>query len=105
VADLVYYAVTVVVLLVVLRRFVGEVGARATLMSALKALVATLVVIGLLWLALPLLPHWSGPLGGLAMVALYGGVGLAVILALYKLLRVQEIDLLFGTVKRLFKRV
>ena len=104
VADIVYYTVTVIILLIVLRRYVGEVGIRGTLMSSLKALGATLVVVGLLWWALPLLPHWEGPLGGFAMVVLYGAVALAVILALYKLLRIKEIDLLTKAAKRFLKR-
>jgi len=104
VADIVYYAVTVVILLVVLRRYVGEVGIRGTLTSSLKALLATLVVMALLWFVLPVLPYWTGPLGGFAMVLLYGGLALAVIIALYKLLRIREIDLLFGAAKRLLKR-
>ena len=104
VADLVYYAVTVVILLIVLRRYVGVVGIRGTLTSAVKALVATLIVIALLWLALPVLPHWGGPLGGLAMVILYGGVSLVVILALYKLFRVKEMSLLTTAAKRLLGR-
>jgi len=104
VADIVYYAVTVVILLVVLRRYVGEVGIRGTLVSSLKALAATVVVVGLLWFALPMLPHWAGPLGGLAMVVLYGTVSLAVILTLYKLLRIREMDLLTDAAKRFLKR-
>ncbi|MCL2750588.1 MAG: murein biosynthesis integral membrane protein MurJ [Coriobacteriia bacterium] len=104
VADIVYYAVTVVVLLIVLRRYVGEVGVRGTLVSSLKALAATLLVVGLLWFLLPSLPYWAGPLGGFAMVVLYGAAGLAAILVLYKLLRIKETDLLFNAAKRFLKR-
>ncbi|MCL2807294.1 MAG: murein biosynthesis integral membrane protein MurJ [Coriobacteriia bacterium] len=103
-ADIAYYAITVVILLAVLRRYVGEVGIRGTLTSGLKALAASLVVLVLLWLALPHLPHWSGPLGGFAMTVLYGSVGLAAILALYKLFRIQEMDLLAKAAKRIVKR-
>ena len=104
IADIVYYAVTVVILLVVLRRYAGEVGIGKTLMSAGKALAATLATLGFVMVALPFLPHWDGPLGGFAMVILYGGLALLIILAFYRLLRVQEMNVLTRTIKKFLKR-
>lgn len=104
VADIVYYAVTVIILLAILPRYAGEVAMRKTLVSTTKALGATLVGMGVVVIALTFLPHWGGPLGGFAMVVLYGGVGLVVILALYHLLRVEEMHMLTGAVQKFLKR-
>ncbi|MDR1089265.1 MAG: murein biosynthesis integral membrane protein MurJ [Coriobacteriales bacterium] len=105
VSDSIYYAVTVVILLAVLHRAVGEVGLKRALMSAGKALAATLIGMGVVALALAFLPHWSGPAGGFVMVLLYGGVALVGILGLYRFMRVQEMEQFTGAAKRLFKRL
>lgn len=103
VADIVYYALTVVILLAVLHRYAGEVGIKDTLVSTGKALVATLLGVALVMLALNYLPGLGGPIGGLVMVLLYGGVALVIILALYQLMRVKEMSWITGTFKRLLK--
>lgn len=103
VSDLVYYSVTSIILLVVLRRYVGGIGMRSALASAAKALLATAVGMLIIVWALHYLPSWEGPLGGLLMVLLYGGGALIVILALYKILRIKEMDLLIKKVKRVHK--
>jgi len=104
IADIVYYTITVAILLVVLRRYIGVIGVRGMLTSTLKALAATLAVAALIWLLLPNFSLWTGPLGGFASVILYGCAGLTAILLLYKLLKIKEMDLLINMVKRLFAR-
>lgn len=104
VSDIVYYAVSVVVLLAVLRRYVGSIDARQTLISAAKALLATAVGAGLVWLALAFLPTWQGPLGGLVTVVLYGGIGLVIILALYHVMRVPEMNQIMSKIQGRFAR-
>ncbi len=104
VSDFVYYSITTIILLVVLRRYVGGIGTGGILAVAVKSLAATLVGAGLVKGALIFLPIWSGPLGGFFTVMLYGGIALVLILTLCRLLRVQEISMLTGAAKRLLKR-
>lgn len=104
IADIVYYAVSVVVLLIVLRRFVGSIGARHTIVSTVKACFATALGLVIVWLALQFLPTGAGPLGGFITVVVYGGIGLVIILALYQLMRVPEMGQILDTLKRRFKK-
>jgi hypothetical protein len=60
---------------------------------------------GLVMLALLFLPNWEGPLGGVLMVILYGGAGLVVILGLYRLMRVPEMEQLTHGATALLRRL
>jgi putative peptidoglycan lipid II flippase len=104
VADIVFYAVSSAVLLVILRRYVGHIGAKRTASGALKALGATVLGALLVWLAVHYLPLGSGIGGGVGMVLLYGGAALVMIGALCYALRIPEMRLITAYITRLFKR-
>jgi putative peptidoglycan lipid II flippase len=108
VADIVYYAATTLILLVVLRRFVGSIGGRAAVWTALRTLAATLVGVALVWAALTYVPLdavlGTGRIGGLVMVLLYGGVALVLVFALCRLMRVPEMQMVTALLGRVLRR-
>ena len=107
IADFVYYLLTTLVLFLVLRKLIGNIGGRAAFSTAVKVLVATAVGAGAVGLANHFLSFGDGRLAGAGAVVVYGVIGLLVIFALCKLMRVPEIsqvtNLFFRTIKA-FKR-
>jgi hypothetical protein len=67
-------------------------------------LLATLVGVGLVWLAIHYLPMGSGIVAGLGMVVLYGGLAMIVVFVLCWLMRVPEMQLVTSRLSRIFKR-
>jgi putative peptidoglycan lipid II flippase len=103
-ADIIYYALSTAILLLVLRRYLGLLGGQSIAGSALKVLGATLIGSLAAGLAAHFLPLGGGISGGLAMVVLYGGAALLLIFGLCRLLRVTEMQLLSRLLSQLFKR-
>ena len=104
IADFVYYLLTTVILFIVLRRLIGPFKGLESLFTAGKALGATLVGAGAMGLLNHYLPFGTGIAAGVGAVVVYGLLGLAIILALCKLMRVPEMALL-GNVFQRFQRI
>ena len=103
-ADLVYYAVCCIVLVVLLRRMIGSFQLRSVLWTAVRVTVATvaaaLVAINVNG-ALPLAP---GMLGGFVRLVVAGGIALVVAFGLCYLFRVPEMKVVTNLLNRIFKR-
>jgi putative peptidoglycan lipid II flippase len=103
-ADFIYYTVTSIILLIILKRSIGHIGAGHAISVGVRALLATAIGAGLAAVALYFLPLGSGILGGVLAVVIYGGVGLIIIFALCRLFRIPETDAALGVIGRIRKR-
>ncbi|MBC8448634.1 MAG: murein biosynthesis integral membrane protein MurJ [Chloroflexi bacterium] len=90
-------------MLALLRRDVGHLGGQRVVSTTLKALAASAVMGGVIWLALPPLHGWLGTgtfWHELLLVAVAGGLGVVVYGGLLALLRVEELGLVRDIVAR-----
>ena len=105
IADFIYYLVSTIILLIVLRRLIGVFGERASGLTGVKTFAATVVGAGVAGLGNYLLPLGSGILAGIAAIIIYGVVGLLIIFGLCKLMRVPEIALIGDIARRATSRL
>ncbi|MDH7485032.1 MAG: murein biosynthesis integral membrane protein MurJ [Anaerolineae bacterium] len=96
-ADSAKHVFHALAMLTLLRRDVGHLGGQRVVSTAFKALLASAVMGGVIWLALPLLRNGLGTGSAwseLLLVVAAGGLGLVVYGGLLALLRVEELGLL-----------
>lgn len=105
ISDCVYYLLTTLILLAVLRKLIGSFGGRAALATTVKTLLATLVGAGAVGLVYHFLPFGSSRSAGVGTVALYGIIGLLIILGLSKLLRVPEMSIVDALLRKVSARL
>jgi putative peptidoglycan lipid II flippase len=105
VADLIYYALALLVLLVVLRWMRGPIGLRAIFFTGLRVLAATVAGSALAGLGRYFFPLGEGMLGGVMTTVVYGGGALVVILTLCQLMRVPEMAILTDLLRRVNTRL
>lgn len=104
IADLVYYGACCVILLAILKRYVGSFGLRAIIWSALRVLAATLIGMALTMGLNAVLPGSGGILTGLVHLVVCGIVGLIVMFALCQVFRVPEMSILRNLLGKLIHR-
>lgn len=107
VSDFVYYSGCCVVMMLVLRRYIGSFGIRPVLWTAVRVCASTLVGTGLAFAIGWVLPFPGGMLGGLVELMVCGLAGLAVIFGLCTAMRVPEMQIakdLVGKIARKLKR-
>ena len=100
IADFVYYLVSTIILLLVLRRLIGMFRGRASALTALKTIIATFIGAGAVAAANYFLPFGPGMLAGFGAIIVYGGIGLTIIFGLCKLFRVPEMSLVGDLARR-----
>ena len=102
VSDIVYYAFGSVLAIVLLKAMVGSIEVRSILVVVGKVLVATFAGCLAAWGVLVALPFEPTSIGPALFEILVGGMaGLVVSFGLCRLLRIEEMSLLDGIVKRL----
>lgn len=90
VADFVYYTACCVILLVILRRFIGSFGMRSIVWTFVRTLAATAIAVAATAGLNVLIPLHDGIVSGLIHLVVCGGVGLVAAYALCYLFRVPE---------------
>ena len=105
IADSVCYLTMTVVLLIVLRRLIGKYRMRASALTGIKALVATLVGVSVVALLNHLLPLGASIFAGVGAIVLYGGLGLAIVIGLCRLMHVPELALAGNAVRGFMGRL
>ena len=105
IADIVYYLLSTIILLIVLRRLIGSYGVRASASTAIKVLIATVIGVVLVGLANYFLPFGPGIIAGAGALVVYGGLGIILILILCKLMRVPELTLVSDAIQKFVRRL
>jgi len=103
-ADFVYFGLMFATMAIILRKRVGAFGFPSILLMCAKVTVATaLAAVGILILFY-FMPYQPSILDGLLRITLGGIVGIAIIFAVCKLLKVSEMEIVSGIIKKLFAR-
>jgi len=105
IADFVYYLLATVILFVILRKLIGNIGGRATLSTSARVLIATVIGAGAMAAANHFLPFGMGRIAGAGAVVVYGIVGLLIIFGLCKLMRVSEIAIITDLMHKVTRRL
>ena len=105
IADFIYYGLMLVTMATILQRRIGSYGIMGMAVMCVKVIVATVIGVSLIIFVYGFIPYDPSMLNGLLRIIFCGGLGLAVIFGICKLLRVPEMDLVTGIVKGLVGRV
>ena len=100
IADFFYYGLMFATMAVVLQRRIGSYGMIGMFTLGVKVLFATLVGLAVVFLIYRQIPYDPSILNGLLLIALCGSLGLIVIFGICKLLRVPEMELVMGLLRR-----
>lgn len=100
VADFVYFALMFIILAIVLQKRIGSYGMSHIIILSAKALLATLVAVGVVYVVLQLIPLQPSILSGFIEIIVCGSLGLLIAFGICKLLRVQEMEIVSNILGR-----
>ena len=101
IADLVYYGVCCIILLIVLRKFIGPFGAGPIASSVVRVLIATVIGAVIAGVLNGIIPGNGGILWGLIHLIVCGVIGLVIIFALCLVMRVPEMNAVTSLIGKL----
>lgn len=104
IADLVYYSLGAVASFMLLMRYIGAMDIRSVGMLVAKVGAATVIGALVASLIASVLPFGQSISGAMITVVISGGIGLTIILALTRVLRVDEAALLDTIARKLLRR-
>lgn len=95
-ADFIYYGLMFLTMGLILRKRIGSYEMPSILLMCLKALIATIIAMLIIYGLLQIIPLQPSILTGLAEIIILGSLGLIVIFVICKILRVPEMELVSG---------